>query len=199
MLESEYSPWHPNGEFSGGVNSMLGLRFLRVGMLAVRLPGMVVVSAGLFVWLSCVAAVAAPTITEAPDGALLYKFENRVTCMRPAHYDTSRRTSFFIGLKDLFGASGSHETDIERLRTLSPRAQEFEALRFEACYEYGAGRISSEEYRSERRQILSIQEQLHVTTEEGNAGRNIEVNQSGNKNIGVLDNREGETTINMGN
>lgn len=89
-------------------------------------------------------------VTSNPDKSLSYVFPNGQICNKSADYDTAIKADASISIKKLFSFGGSVEKTTQRLKQLSPKVQDFEALAFDLCFELESGRLTREEYDKRR-------------------------------------------------
>jgi hypothetical protein len=114
-------------------------------------PALSLILAALFTALY--ASAAEYRVTSNPDKSLSYVFANERICNKSADYDTAIKADASISIKKLFSFGGSVEKTTQQLKQLSPKAQDFEALAFDLCFELESGRMSKEEY-DKRRAML---------------------------------------------
>ena len=98
--------------------------------------------------------------TENPDKSLDYHFKNGESCHKSADYTKYVNTKGALEIKGIFNTSGSFESKWEKVKQVSPRFQELEAVFFDICYEYGEGRLTKEQYEERRRIYEQIRQRL---------------------------------------
>lgn len=87
-----------------------------------------------------------PVVRQNPDQSLDYFFETNVTCHKTADYTRAIKTGGAIAVSTFFNAKGDFESRWENAKKASPTAEDVAAAFFDACYEYGAGRLSRPQY-----------------------------------------------------
>ena len=95
-------------------------------------------------------------VTETPEGTIIYEFRNGSKCYKRPEYEKYVKAEGSVAIKQIFSLGGSLSENIEKLRDISPMAQEFEALAFDLCFELGAGRLSIDEYKERRDALLEV-------------------------------------------
>ena len=98
--------------------------------------------------------------TQMKDGTYLYEFEDGVKCYKRPDYTTSISADGSIAIKSIFSLGGSLNQNIQKLREASPKTQEFEAIAFDLCFEFGMGRISAAEYKKRKSELWDAQKQI---------------------------------------
>ena len=93
-------------------------------------------------------AVAAdlPEVTKVADGTFVYAFPNGTVCHKRPDFISAIDGRGALEIKSIFSLSGSASQKVEALRNISPKAQEFEAVLFDLCYQRGTGQLNEQEY-----------------------------------------------------
>lgn len=102
-----------------------------------------------------------PEVTKNPDGTLIYKFDNGALCHKSPDYSSTIETSGEIGIKQIFSAELSYKDNLTKLKQFKPRAEEFAAVKFDQCFEYGSGRLTLEEYNESINKLEELRAALY--------------------------------------
>ena len=114
-----------------------------------------------------------PEVSRLKDGTYNYTFKNGYVCYKRPEFISSVDGDGALEIKKIFSLSGSISNKIEAIRNVSPKAQEFEAIFFDLCYQRGAGQLSEQEYQSSKKELEQLRNAVllgekEVTGQPGN-------------------------------